>query len=167
MSFGKFLAAGKSIINSRGSVAYREKKGVFLPKFESPKNPFAKAPASGPAAEPGAAPETRPAKISPAPAPAVRPASRSHPAVARSSTWVASLNPLAMFRPAHGPSSRPLKAEQTELSLDTVRVVGNDLCDADVEVVPLKSRPARVKSATPPDEEWSEVGHGVMGANLV
>lgn len=161
MNFGKLLAAGKSIINSGGSVAYREDKSVYLPKFESPKNPFAKAvPAASPAEAPAPAP--RPAKMSPMSTPSPRP-----PAGGRPANWTASLNPLGIFRGPSGSAVRPIRAEQTELSLDTVRVVGNDLSDADVEVVPLKSRPARAKGATEPETEWSEVGTRYLGANLV
>ena len=40
MNLGKLLAAGKSIVNGKGAVEYRENKQVFLPKFASPKNPF-------------------------------------------------------------------------------------------------------------------------------
>ena len=34
------------------------------------------------------------------------------------------------------------------LTLDSVKVVHNDLSDVDVEVVPMKSRPAATKPAT-------------------
>jgi hypothetical protein len=166
MNFGKLLAAGKSIINSGGSVAYREDKSVYLPKFESPKNPFAKTvPAANPteAPAPATVPARRPAKMSPVSTPAPRPAAGGRPA-----NWAASLNPLGIFRGPQGSSVRPVvRTEQTELSLDSVRVVGNDLSDADVEVVPLKSRPARAKGAAEPETEWSEVGTGYLGANLV
>jgi hypothetical protein len=163
MNFSRLLAAGRSIINSGGSVTYRENKSVYLPKFESPRNPFAKsvpapAPApgsvgvSGPVAPKGSAPAAAPA----------RPAR-----VSRTANWPASLNPMAMLRGVHSPANRPVKAEQTELSLDSVRVVGSDLTNEDVEIVPLKSRPARPKKAVQPSADWSEVETGVLGANLV
>ena len=41
-----------------------------------------------------------------------------------------------------GGAKRRVPAVQAELSLDSVKVVHNDLSDADVEVVPIKSRPA-------------------------
>jgi hypothetical protein len=46
---------------------------------------------------------------------------------------------------------------QSELSLDSVKVVHNDLSDADVEVVPIKSRPASepvVPDLPPPTQPW-------------
>ena len=158
MNFGKLLAAGKSIINGRISVAYRENKNVYLPKFESPKNPFGKpVPAAGAEQEsPAPVAEGSPVKLS------VRGTSGSS-----SGNWAANLNPLSMFRGTPAPVARPVRAEQTELSLDTVKVVHNDLTDADVEVVPLKSRPARPTVAASADTEWSEVGNRVLGTNLV
>jgi hypothetical protein len=46
---------------------------------------------------------------------------------------------------------------QSELSLDSVKVVHNDLSDADVEVVPIKSRTAgeaTVPVLPPPTRPW-------------
>ncbi len=61
------------------------------------------------------------------------------------------LNPFRSRTPARiSRRERPLFARpavQTELSLDNVRVVRNDLSDTDLEVVALKSKPA--KSALP------------------
>jgi hypothetical protein len=163
MNFTKLLAAGKSIINSGGSVKYRENKSVFLPNFGSPRNPFAK---TGTPPPPTAAPL-------PAPAPAAGTIAGKAPVSARpvlaprSVPWPSGLNPLAKLWGARPSSVRPVKAEQTELSLDAVRVKDNDLSDVEVEVVPLKSRPARKKGEAQNSEEWGEVGHGVFGANLV
>ena len=44
MNFGKLLAAGKSWMNGRAEISYRVDKQFYLPKFESPKNPFAHLP---------------------------------------------------------------------------------------------------------------------------
>ena len=41
MNLGKLLFAGKSVVNGCATVSYRENKQVALPKFVSPKNPFA------------------------------------------------------------------------------------------------------------------------------
>ena len=41
MILGKLLFAGKSVVNGSKTVSYRENKQVALPKFVSPKNPFA------------------------------------------------------------------------------------------------------------------------------
>jgi hypothetical protein len=57
-------------------------------------------------------------------------------------------NPSAIFRVtpkaeakfSDGSAKMPNPAMQPELSLDSVRVVHNDLSDVDVEVVPIKSR---------------------------
>ena len=50
---------------------------------------------------------------------------------------------------------------QSELSLDSVKVVHNDLSDADVEVVPIKSRTAdepAVPDLPPPKKSWEFLG---------
>jgi hypothetical protein len=51
---------------------------------------------------------------------------------------------------------------QTELSLDTVKVVHNDLSDVDVEVVPIKSR-AGVPDLPAPKKSWEFVGERLFG----
>ena len=161
MSFGKLLAAGRSIMNGRASVAYRENKHVYLPKFEPAKGLLAKsAPAGGPI--PAATASNTPVKLSvTAPSPA-RP-------MVRGGSWSARLNPITRFCGVATSQSRPVMAVQTELSLDTVKVLHNDLCDAEVEVVPLKSRPARPAGATEPEPAaaWSELGRGFFEANVV
>ncbi|HTV42449.1 MAG TPA: hypothetical protein VMF08_17920 [Candidatus Sulfotelmatobacter sp.] len=53
-------------------------------------------------------------------------------------------------------------ATQTELSLDTVRVVHNDLSDVDVEVVPIKSR-AAAPELPAPKKSWEFVGERLFG----
>ena len=67
--------------------------------------------------------------------------------------WLKKLNPLVWWenrKPAAPPSAVPgfNKAPvQGELSLDNIKVMRNDLSDADVEVVPMTARPPKV--ATP------------------
>ena len=69
----------------------------------------------------------------PAPKPAAKPARGG---------W---FNP---FRPPQPVATAPVvKAVQPELSLDAVKVLHNDLTDADVEVVPLQSRTAKQPTA--------------------
>ena len=51
---------------------------------------------------------------------------------------------------------------QTELSLDTVRVVHNDLSDVDVEVVPIKSR-STAPELPAPKNSWEFVGERLFG----
>ena len=164
MSLIKFLAAGRSVSNSGVSLPYREKKGVFLPKFGSPRNPFTKDVAANPTETAAATPQAVPVKTPTVITPVVPPPTQVRPTQPSPSKWVASLNPLAIFRSS---PSRPVRAEQTELSLDTVKVVGNDLSDANVDVVPLKSRPTRRKGAPEAGQKWGEVGTGAFEATLV
>ena len=83
----------------------------------------------------------------------------------RQESWASKLNPLSIVRPS--PVARPeTPAVQAELSLDTVKVLHNDLSDADVEVVPIKSRPA------PPDlpparKSWEILGERLLKATAL
>jgi len=171
MNLGKLLATGRSIMNGRAGVAYRENKHVYLPKFEPAKNLPGK-PAGFNAATPAAAAAGAPVKLSvtapAAPRPAGRPAARRE---VRADGWSAWLNPMARLSSAVAGPQRSVTAVQTELSLDAVKVLHNDLCDADaeVEVVPLKSRPARVTGAAEaePAAAWSELGNSLFEANAV
>ena len=145
MKLAKLLVAGKSFFNGHGGVAYRENKYVYLPKFNSGKNPFL--------AQPKEAAEV-PAPVS-VPMPAAPVAAKmaaktqeisapaaSRPVAAkpvRKAGWADKLNPFRAPEPAAAPM---LNAVQPELSLDAVKVLHNDLSDADVEVVPVKSRAA-------------------------
>ena len=58
---------------------------------------------------------------------------------------------------------------QAELSLDRVKVVHNDLTDADVEIVPIKSRtmPEPQAPILPPanqGDSWSRLSAKIFGA---
>lgn len=88
----------------------------------------------------------------------------------RFSAWVAKLNPLAWLprRNAAGKSAIPRfhrPPVQVELSLDNVKVLRNDLSDADVEVVPAKpvakppvpARAVRPEAKTDKPSELAEV----------
>ena len=123
MNLGKLLGAGNSFFGGRGTVSYRENKRVYLPKFNGEKNPF-----SPKAAEPAAA----------ATPPAVKRTVRPVPAKSAGlAGWTEKLNP---FR-APAPAPLPVRSVvQTELSLDAVKVIHNDLADADIEIVPARSR---------------------------
>jgi hypothetical protein len=151
MNLGKLLGAGKSFFGGRKNVSYREDKHVYLPKFNAPKNPFLPKAEEKPAAAAPAAPVAK--KVLAAPAPfvasvpsvaSVKPAAvkTAKPAVftaqkpLRAPSWTEKLNP---FR-APEPVAPMLRAEQTELSLDAVKVLHNDLSDGDVDYVPVKSR---------------------------
>jgi hypothetical protein len=171
MKLGKLMAAGKNLVGGRGSVAYRESKQAYLPKFGSPKNPFT-VPAQ---AEPPKAPLDNPVapleKVS-APAwtkPQKMPAISSTPKSL--ATWTTKLNPMTMLRGSQDDAktfSRP--NVQSELSLDSVKVVHNDLTDADVEIIPMKSRPARNFDAPdlqPAKKSWEILGERLLKATAL
>jgi hypothetical protein len=156
MKLGKLLGAGKSFFGGQGVVTYRENKQVYLPKFNPGKNPFAlkqaeaEAEAETPASEMAAVVEARQPKA-PAPAPtAVMPA--------RESNWTEKLNPFRNVKAAKSAPAVSMPNVQPEFSLGAVKVIHNDLSDAEVEVVPMKSR-----SATPaPTAPMEFLGEPVM-----
>jgi len=178
MNLGKLLGAGKSFISGGKPAAYREDKRFYLPQFVSPKNPFAQSgtpSASATSAEP---PKTEaPAPTAAAP---VRndarpwtktekmPVAAPRGASARASAWVGKLNPAAIFGATSPAAHLPPTPVQAELSLEKVKVVHNDLTDADVEVVPMKSRPAR-ELASPPagKKSWAALGERIMKATAL
>lgn len=130
MNLGKLLGAGKSFFGGGGGVAYRENKRIYLPKFNAEKNPFLPKPA-----EPVV---VAPAPKIPAPVAGQTP-KMVVPAAAqpvRTKSWTDKLNP---FRAAEPVAPKAVNAVQVELSLDAVKVIHNDLADADIEVVPVKS----------------------------
>jgi hypothetical protein len=155
-------------MNGRASVAYRENKHVYLPKFEPAKGMLSKpAPAAGPVA--ATAGEGAPVKLSVTAPSAER---SSAPATMSAGKWSARLSPLNPISRLCGVAAapaRPLTAVQIEMRLDAVKVLHNDLSDAEVEVVPLKSRPARSAGAAEPEPAaaWSELGGGLFEANAV
>ena len=123
MNLGKLLGAGKSFFGGCGQISYRQNKNIYLPKFNAQKNPF-----------------TPKAAESASAAPEIKSRHASGPVRSdRNSNWAAKLNPFRAPEPVRPPA--PV-AVQVELSLDAVKVVHNDLADADIEVVPVKSRPA-------------------------
>lgn len=167
MNLGKLLAAGKSIIGGRGEISYRISNRAYMPKFISPKNPFAP-PVK---AEPVPKAEVTPAKPGMASAGAKTQKLPLFPAPAlRKRTWAGKLNPLSLWRGFR--SAAPPKAQrpmQAELSLDRVKVVHNDLTDAEVEVVPIKSRTVSEPETPilPPaaaGDSWSRLSAKIFGA---
>ena len=165
MNLGKLLGAGKSIISGDKPAAYREDKRFYLPQFVSPKNPFV-SPASPPEPSQAPAPESiGPArKLAPPPVKTEKmPAVMVQGATARATTWVSKLNPAALFGATPAATAKNMTPVQVELSLEKVKVVHNDLTDADVEVVPMKSRPAR-ELPTPPaaKKSWADLGERIM-----
>jgi hypothetical protein len=142
MNLGKLLVAGRSIKSGCDEISYRVNKHVYLPKFGPAQNPFKSPPATEPA-KPEA--ETIAAPIKPVVTPVAAKTQKLPtlaPGPVRATSWASKLNPISMWRdplPAAQDAQDPV---QSELSLDSVKVVHNDLSDADVEVVPIKSRTA-------------------------
>jgi hypothetical protein len=148
LNLGKLLSAGKSIFSGHGKVSYHENKRIYLPKFNTDKNPFASRQTTS-APEPAA--EAKNASAPPLLKPSVaRPA--------RAVNWKDKLNPFRAPEPIAPPM---VGAVQAELSLDAVKVVRNDLADADIEVVPVKSQTvsAPEKAVLPPSRHsWEFLG---------
>jgi hypothetical protein len=156
MNLGKLLGAGKSFFGGGGKVAYREDKKFQLPKFNSAKNPFAPKAANG-AGElskvslPAAAQTQRIPVVATA-----RAAKVAEPV--RAASWKDKLNPFRAPTPA-------ASAVQVELSLESVKVVHNDLADADIEVVPVKSQTISQPEAPvlpPARQAWEFLGERLV-----
>lgn len=154
----KLLGVGNSFFGGNQAVAYRLHK-FCLPKFNAGRNPFTpKAPAEAPTvakveskvAAPVVA-ATQKISAKPAPKPAAKPARAG---------WTAKLNP---FRAPEPVAPTPV-AVQPEFSLDTVKVVHNDLADADVDVVPVKSHAEApsVPVLPPARQAWEYLGESLM-----
>jgi hypothetical protein len=181
MNLGKLLSASTSFFGGGEKAAYRLNKGGALPKFNVGRNPFghksAEAEESGAqAAAVPAVPAPAPAQKSPPPyafkpagrpadgqtaQPAAQPVARTEAKPARHG-WTTRLNPFRAPEPA---PARPPLAVQTELSLNSVKVVHNDLADADVEVVPVKSRTDGQVEAPilpPARRAWEYLGESLM-----
>jgi hypothetical protein len=170
MKLGKLMAAGKSLVSGRGAMAYRESKQAYLPKFISPKNPFtipAQAESPKPPLETPAVPMEKVSTPAWAKTQKMPTISSSPKSLA---TWTTKLNPMTILR---GPQeertfSRPIV--QAELSLDSVKVVHNDLTDAEVEIVPIKSRSAReldVPELQPAKKSWEILGERLLKATAL
>jgi hypothetical protein len=163
MNLGKLLGAGKTFFGGGNSVAYRENKRIYLPKFNADKNPFVPKPAE-PA--PALAPEAAKAYASVAagaPKNPVFATPEPKPSMpARAASWKDKLNPFRAPEPVRLASQN---AVQVELSLEAVKVVHNDLADADIEVVPVKSRTAAQPEApmlAPARSSWEFLGERLV-----
>jgi len=206
MSLGRLLATGKSLVGGQDATSrYRMSKQLRLPKFVSPRNPFAtEAKTEAASAHPVQPEQNQPAPETTAPlhrsvvSPQVPKSAVSSPALGDNPgdrtatkarpTWKSALpqvwksalrngsraepsklagilerlvlvsrrlsskaNPFSRF----GKATRPKKSAiphfaktpvQSELCLDKVQVVRNDLSDADLEVVPI-ARPVAMDEA--------------------
>ena len=169
MNLGKLLVAGKSIINGHAEISYRANRHVYLPQFGLAQNPFKSPPGTEPArpeAETIAAPIQKvvapiEVKIQKLPTPV--------PGPVRATSWASKLNPISRWR-VPAPATRSAQGPvQSELSLDSVKVVHNDLSDADVEVVPIKSRTAdkaNVPVLPPPTKPWEFLAERMFHATV-
>jgi hypothetical protein len=169
MNLGKLLVAGKSVINGCAEVSYRANRRVYLPKFGLAQNPF-KSPDEAEPVKPAA--ETIAAPIKKAAPPVAAKTQKIPPwpaRPARATSWASKLNPISIWRgSAPAAPSAPCPV-QSELSLDSVKVVHNDLSDADVEVVPIKSRTAdktAVPTLPPPEKSWEFLAERMFHATV-
>jgi hypothetical protein len=206
MSLGKLLTTGKSLVGlSQGNSRYQLKKGA-LPKFESARNPFAAKTLAEPAErEPkllADEADARSSKETPRLSAlgalivdreaSVAVSRNSQPAetpqvAAPVDSWLKKINPMVWFgnrkpaeaKPAIPRFDKPQAPLQGELSLDNIKVMRNDLSEADVEVVPMKARaPKMVAMPTasqagaaamaipelpPATRAWEFIGEHLMG----
>jgi hypothetical protein len=172
MNLGKLLGAGKIFVSGGKPAAYRTDKHFYLPQFVSPKNPFMNAAPLPPAGLPrpeAQNPATPVKKATSVPWAKTQkmPALAAQGATARATTWVSKLNPVSIFRAAPPSAGRNVTPVQVELSLEKVKVVQNDLTDADVEIVPVKSRPAREAVMPPARKSWADLGERIMKATTL
>ena len=157
MKLAKLLVAGKSIINGREEISYRANKHVYLPKFGPIQNPF-QSPAGAASAEPG--PEAMATPVRKVAAPRRGQNAKNTALAARPDPrhlLGEQVEPDVNLARCPGPAENAPQPVQSELSLEAVKVVHNDLSDADVEVVPMKSRPADgtgVPELPPPTRPW-------------
>jgi hypothetical protein len=163
MNLGKLLGAGNTFFGGGGKVAYRTDKSFYLPKFNAEKNPFAPKPAES---SPVRMPEVKKvsaallAKTQKIPVFAAQPAQPAMPT--RATSWKEKLNPFRAPQPTRLAST---SAVQVELSLEAVKVVHNDLADADIEVVPVKSRTVASPEApmlSPARSSWEFLGERLV-----
>ena len=161
MKLGKLLGLGKSFFGGSCEVAYRLNK-IGLPKFNDGQNPFATKAPEEKKTEAPAAPELEKkavvpvTRVAPPTAKLFAPTPQPKPALAG---WTAKLNP---FR-APEPPVKPV-AVQAELSLDAVKVMHNDLTDAEVDIVPVKShgQPVAAPVLPPARHAWEFLGENVL-----
>jgi len=170
MNLGKLLGAGKSFVSGGKAPAYREDKSVYLPKFVSPKNPFVSA-TQAELPQPPSQNSVQPVETAPAPACSK---TQKMPAISASpkslAAWTTKLNPMMVLRGSRAQDGDLKRPVQAELSLEKVKVVHNDLTDADVEIIPIKSRPAREASVSdlqPAKKSWEILGERLLKATAL
>lgn len=137
MSLMKLLSAGKCWVGLKDSASqYRMGKPGMLPKFGSERNPFGAKKTAGEAGGP-----ERPPELDRSAEPESSDRSNKAGTAAAPRNWAAKLGSLVGLRvkKPEPKSSAPAARPQLELSLDNIRVVRNDLSDADIEIVATQS----------------------------
>jgi len=195
MTLAKLLVAGNSIVNGGEEISYRANKHVYLPRFGAVRNPFqapvrAEAVVSRPAVV--IMPVSRMPVLSPLQAPGQTSTRVSAPVVAKTQTpvaaktqkipfcpprparktsWLGNWNLVAIWRNRQAKAINAQLPMQSELSLNGVKVVHNDLSDADVEVVPMKSHApvggTAVPDLPPPSRPWDYLAERMFRATTV
>lgn len=184
MSLGRLLTAGKSLIGGQdGTSRYRLNKKMGLPKFVSPRNPFAtEIKAEAPPPRPVAPEQNQCAPKAPAVRAVAEGSLQRASLVARlalatrcAAEWLGKANPLARFANSAAAKKSAIPCftntpVQSELSLDKVRVVRNDLNDADLEIVPVApvgGNPdlAKADECEPDGKAWGRLGTRLLGSN--
>jgi hypothetical protein len=176
MSLGKLLGAGKSFVSGGKAAAYRADKRIYLPKFGSPKSAFIASDKMESMEPPKIVAES---VVVPAPkviAAKTQKMQMVSARPARATTWTEKFNPLSIWRGSTTEAKSLPRPLQAELSLEKVKVVHNDLSDADVEIVPIKSRSMReipepvFQTAVSVDADknfWSRLDEKFFGANTI
>ncbi len=146
MSLVRLLTAGKSLVGLQESESrYRVTSQRLLPKFEAKKNPFGAPAAREPGPKQPVTAEVGAVAAAETPAAGTLQPDDPEQAIGKGfagrcskvlSEWFSSLRCLIFGRREKGTARRRSKRMvQSELSLEAVRVVRNDLSDSDVEVV--------------------------------
>lgn len=137
MKIGQLLAAGRSLVGQKDQVGrYRPVDPRSMPRFEQGTPEWLSAGAEAPQAEPQHA-----APCAPAEPPAVKPAPFPGPVCRadlpkRHGLWTRIWAAVWPGQKAAGPRPAGVRRPiQAELRLEQVKVVRNDLSDADLEVV--------------------------------
>lgn len=156
MKFGRLLAAGESLVNGNVTGRYQMRKHIRLPRFISPRNPFAAEATAEESASPAVTAEERGAVVSAvtmsrkpsALATAKKASVAAGRAAGHAAGWTGgAIKHAALWCLDHNPFSAIGKPRlpvlprfgkppvQGELSLDKVKVMRGDLAHADLEVV--------------------------------
>jgi hypothetical protein len=183
MSLMKLLSAGRSWVGLKDPGSrYQMGKPGMLPKFGSGRNPFG----AKNAAHQSDSSDRSDKVAAPTPVPGgsqaqVRPASHSRSQIANSQevakkgNWASKLGVMLGLRvkkrgaaaPARAAGPRPETRPQLELSLDKIRVVRNDLSDADVVILTAEEPPVESGEYAGRTARGKRAGAGTLSAQPV